>query len=313
MLAPSAAEEQRQREVSEQIQRLLQANPALQATVGNSWIPCGDAAAARLDVKPASVAASKAAPEQSAIWRVVGGASGGGIIVRAGKSKTSPKRDKRLSVGSRVREIEFDGDRLHYELVAGEGPAIGWVSTKITGAELLIREVPAEESPSQKPGTSGAAETQAPVSERSEAKNDRARGSRTSHQAADTPDRAGAPGDSLSVEDILARIDHDQEEEEKQQELVAQQQDFFNLSAAPPTLDRWAEEAGGGLVLGRGAGFNFAAIRELGGTSVTALAIPATSARACQESDPTSHRQEGQASTRSLRSRLQAVRPGAQA
>lgn len=65
--------------------------------------------------------------EAGDLLEVVGGASSGGIIVRAGREKTSAADARRLARGSRVRAREVEGERLRYELVEGEGPASGWV------------------------------------------------------------------------------------------------------------------------------------------------------------------------------------------
>mmetsp|Transcript_73488 Transcript_73488/g.207556 ORF Transcript_73488/g.207556 Transcript_73488/m.207556 type:complete len:622 (+) Transcript_73488:1-1866(+) len=73
-------------------------------------------------------------------WTVVGGRGGaGGIVVRRGKDVKS-KELPRLSTGARVRELELDGDRLHYEKVSGRGPPFGWVSLTFKGVPLLERQ-----------------------------------------------------------------------------------------------------------------------------------------------------------------------------
>jgi len=45
----------------------------------------------------------------------------------------------RLSTGAIVEELELKGERIKYKLLKGTGPAEGWVSTKITGKDLLVK------------------------------------------------------------------------------------------------------------------------------------------------------------------------------
>mmetsp|Transcript_11238 Transcript_11238/g.19938 ORF Transcript_11238/g.19938 Transcript_11238/m.19938 type:complete len:415 (+) Transcript_11238:106-1350(+) len=73
-------------------------------------------------------------------WVVVGGADKGGVLVREGQELASLMASSRLSTGAEVEELNMVGDRLHYRLVVGEGPKDGWVSTKISGKELLSRK-----------------------------------------------------------------------------------------------------------------------------------------------------------------------------
>jgi len=73
------------------------------------------------------------------MWEVVGGASTGGILVRAGRPLDSPEVGERLQTGSVVRQIELRGERLHFELVEGAGPARGWVSLKLKGKDLVVK------------------------------------------------------------------------------------------------------------------------------------------------------------------------------
>jgi len=73
-------------------------------------------------------------------WEVVGGSDKGGILVREGQDLKSAATKDRVSTGAIVEEIALHGDRLHYKLVTGTGPATGWVSLKITGKELLIKK-----------------------------------------------------------------------------------------------------------------------------------------------------------------------------
>jgi len=74
------------------------------------------------------------------IWKVVGGADKGGILVREECAGSSILFSERLSTGARIEEVELVGDRLHYDKIAGAGPSEGWVSIKISGKDLCIRE-----------------------------------------------------------------------------------------------------------------------------------------------------------------------------
>merc|ERR1711865_753119 len=71
-------------------------------------------------------------------WIVVGGVDKGGILVRRHKAKNSPELG-RLSHGALVFQIDVVGDRLHYEMIEGEGPDFGWVSTNVQGTDLVER------------------------------------------------------------------------------------------------------------------------------------------------------------------------------
>jgi len=72
------------------------------------------------------------------MWEVVGGADKGGILVREGQELKSPATSERLSTGATIEELELVGERLHYKLVEGTGPAEGWVSIAISGKELVV-------------------------------------------------------------------------------------------------------------------------------------------------------------------------------
>jgi len=76
-----------------------------------------------------------------ALWQVVGGALGFGILVRAGKELSSKQAPERLATGALVKALEHDesAGRMHYELIQGIGPATGWVSTKVQGKALLVK------------------------------------------------------------------------------------------------------------------------------------------------------------------------------
>lgn len=74
------------------------------------------------------------------VWAVTAGAGRGGIMVREGVSLKSPELRARLETGSLVRELATRGDRLHYQLLQGEGPMSGWVSLRAAGVDLLVIE-----------------------------------------------------------------------------------------------------------------------------------------------------------------------------
>jgi len=75
------------------------------------------------------------------LWRVVGGTSTGGIIVREGKETSSEQCKFRLEAGTLIKELELDGERLKYfRLANGSGPNTGWVSIKLKDKDLVRRE-----------------------------------------------------------------------------------------------------------------------------------------------------------------------------
>lgn len=76
-------------------------------------------------------------------WRVVGGCTKGGIIVRRGKELSSPQlgtraRPVRLAFDAVVEELELYSERLHYRKISGEGPDFGWVSVLALGGDTLL-------------------------------------------------------------------------------------------------------------------------------------------------------------------------------
>eukprot|EP00913_Durusdinium_trenchii_P012589 g11822.t1 len=75
------------------------------------------------------------------MWHVVGGQKSGGLLVRSGSSLTSPAYEKRLQAGALLRELALGSNRLHYELLEGEGPPRGWVTLRLHGLELVTRQV----------------------------------------------------------------------------------------------------------------------------------------------------------------------------
>ncbi|CAJ1377440.1 unnamed protein product [Effrenium voratum] len=74
------------------------------------------------------------------VWTVVGGADKGGILVRSGQELSSPAKAERLSTGAKVEELHLSGDRLHFKCISGTGPEDGWVSIRISGKDLLVKE-----------------------------------------------------------------------------------------------------------------------------------------------------------------------------
>lgn len=72
-------------------------------------------------------------------WSVVGGRENGGIVARSGNDTKSQQLEPRLATHSLVREVELVGDRLHYQLISGVGPAEGWVSVRFKGKDLMLQ------------------------------------------------------------------------------------------------------------------------------------------------------------------------------
>ena len=70
-------------------------------------------------------------------WKVVGGEDKGGILIREGVDLKSPQCSERLSTGAVVEQLGLVGERLHYKLLTGTGPAEGWASLKVSGKPLL--------------------------------------------------------------------------------------------------------------------------------------------------------------------------------
>lgn len=97
-------------------------------------------AAPRASGRSKSVPARKAldAPCVGRRWHVVGGVGKGGIIVRESRDLNSRELADRLSTGALVVEEERVGDRLRYSRLTGAGPAIGWVTVRLSDKELLV-------------------------------------------------------------------------------------------------------------------------------------------------------------------------------
>jgi 3-oxoadipate enol-lactonase len=74
------------------------------------------------------------------VWKVVGGADKGGILVRSGQDVASQQEKDRLSTGALVVQLALEGERLNYQLMEGTGPKTGWVSIRLKDKELLVKE-----------------------------------------------------------------------------------------------------------------------------------------------------------------------------
>eukprot|EP00930_Biecheleria_cincta_P018205 TRINITY_DN14262_c0_g1_i1.p1 TRINITY_DN14262_c0_g1~~TRINITY_DN14262_c0_g1_i1.p1 ORF type:complete len:1026 (+),score=214.71 TRINITY_DN14262_c0_g1_i1:23-3100(+) len=74
------------------------------------------------------------------MWEVVGGAERGGLRVCLERDLASGVAEGRLATGAVLKELDFHGGRLHYELVSGSGPASGWVSTSLRGKDLIVKQ-----------------------------------------------------------------------------------------------------------------------------------------------------------------------------
>jgi len=74
----------------------------------------------------------------ASMWKVVGGADKGGILVRTGSDPSAPQAASRLSTGALIEELEIvGGERIHYKLKEGTGPDEGWVLIKLAGGKEL--------------------------------------------------------------------------------------------------------------------------------------------------------------------------------
>lgn len=81
------------------------------------------------------------------MWKIVGGADKGGIMVREGQELGSPLCQLRLSTGSAVEELALASGRLNYRLCSGTGPVEGWISVALTGKVLAVRVPGGEAEP----------------------------------------------------------------------------------------------------------------------------------------------------------------------
>ncbi|CAK0830381.1 unnamed protein product [Prorocentrum cordatum] len=73
------------------------------------------------------------------LWTVVGGGAKGGLAVRGGSDLSAPELGELLATGAVVKALEREDGRLRFELVEGEGPATGWVSTSFKGKERFVQ------------------------------------------------------------------------------------------------------------------------------------------------------------------------------
>lgn len=85
----------------------------------------------------AAVQPKAAAPARLRLWRVTGGVTSGGLVVRNSKDKSSLTHSVRLLNGSVLEEMEIGDGKLHYRLRYGSGPHTGWVSISMRGRKLV--------------------------------------------------------------------------------------------------------------------------------------------------------------------------------
>lgn len=75
------------------------------------------------------------------LWEVLGADfCQDGLVVRSERGLSSSAHKARLAVGSVVKELDFCEGRLHYVLESGDGPEIGWVTTKLRGKGLVMKQ-----------------------------------------------------------------------------------------------------------------------------------------------------------------------------
>lgn len=82
--------------------------------------------------------------DEDVLWKVIGGAKSGGVMVRYGMDKDSPQVKEaggRISTGATLKQIKLSGERLQYKKVDGDGPETGWVSIKLKDAVLVEKLV----------------------------------------------------------------------------------------------------------------------------------------------------------------------------
>merc|ERR1712187_661221 len=88
------------------------------------------------DLPEAPQAPPKGSSGPGAVWVVVGGSDGKGILVRSGVDLKSSELG-RLAYHAKIAEVEENGDRVHYKKLEGEGPESGWVSKTLKGSKLI--------------------------------------------------------------------------------------------------------------------------------------------------------------------------------
>jgi len=74
---------------------------------------------------------------KGATWKVIGGRSSGGIVVRKSEALNSPVLRFKLVPDAKVQVEEVVNSRLHYKRLSGDGPDFGWVSLQANGKMLL--------------------------------------------------------------------------------------------------------------------------------------------------------------------------------
>eukprot|EP00930_Biecheleria_cincta_P071201 TRINITY_DN58720_c0_g1_i1.p1 TRINITY_DN58720_c0_g1~~TRINITY_DN58720_c0_g1_i1.p1 ORF type:complete len:1107 (+),score=253.54 TRINITY_DN58720_c0_g1_i1:32-3352(+) len=75
------------------------------------------------------------------LWEVLGADfCRDGLVVRSDCSLSSAAHKARLAVGSVVKELDFSEGRLHYVLEKGDGPEIGWVTIRLRGKDLVLKQ-----------------------------------------------------------------------------------------------------------------------------------------------------------------------------
>ncbi|CAE7356561.1 unnamed protein product, partial [Symbiodinium necroappetens] len=116
---------------------------------------------------------------------VVGGAGHGGVLVRSGPALSDELCETRLATGAVVKEVETTDGRLCYELVRGDGPAMGW--------DLLVKaQNTLEEEPNRAQRRGRYAEQVAVVEEASTGSDVEMAAAGTSESGESTPVMAGA-------------------------------------------------------------------------------------------------------------------------
>jgi len=81
--------------------------------------------------------------------------------VRSGQETTSEQLADRLATGAELEEVELLGERLHYRKLSGEGPDEGWVSVRLKGSPLVLREGESAEEAAARPKAAAKAKAKA--------------------------------------------------------------------------------------------------------------------------------------------------------
>lgn len=96
-----------------------------------------------------SLAPSLPHGEAPVLMTVVGGARGGGLVVRAGSSLRSTELGERLARRAEVECLERAGTRMRYRLVRGVGPPTGWITWSMGDKRLARRSRQGEAAPAR--------------------------------------------------------------------------------------------------------------------------------------------------------------------